>query len=153
MVHEDAVYQERLMKEVDVGDEGHDSAAASKGWFEQAEAALGDQMAAAGISAGPEEYSLNDLPINFPTTWDKAEYMDGRDWWVKKGGGVLEDYMKTKPFEGYTLFRGRDNPDPSKSTLRPVGTLKAIIRILDSDPRDEEEEFVSMRRLRLRTTR
>ncbi len=150
MVHEDAVYQERLMKEVDDGDEGHDSAAASKGWFEQAEAALGDQMAAAGISAGPEEYSLNDLPINFPTSWDKAEYMEGRDWWVKKGGGQLEDYMKTKPFEGYTLYRGRDNPDPSKANLRPVGTLKAIIRILDSDPRDEEEEFVSMRALEVK---
>ena len=68
--------------------------------------------------------------------------------YTKRGGGVLEDYLRTKPFEGYTLYRGKFHPDASKSTLRPVGALKAIIRVLDSDPREAEEgEFVSLRAL------
>lgn len=147
MVHEDAVFAERLMKEAVDIEEGGTGGAPNKSWWDAAEGALGDQLGDLGLNSGPEEYSLNDLPINFPTTWSNAEYLTGREWWLAKGGGSLEEYLRTKPFEGYQVYRGKFNPDPSKSTLRPVGMLKAIIRVLDSDPREAEDEFISMRAL------
>ncbi|EQC32228.1 hypothetical protein SDRG_09979 [Saprolegnia diclina VS20] len=37
--------------------------------------------------------------------YDTPPYFAGRDWWIQSGGKELEEYLKTKPFETYPLFR------------------------------------------------
>ncbi|OQR94853.1 dysferlin-like protein [Achlya hypogyna] len=37
--------------------------------------------------------------------YDTPAYFAGRDWWIHSGGRELEEYLKTKPFETYPLFR------------------------------------------------
>ena len=64
----------------------------------------------------------------------------------------MENYLKTKPFETYTVYRGKYHTNPSKSTLRPVGIFKGVIRVLDSDPTyvddgDPGEDFLSLKLL------
>ncbi|KAH9070578.1 hypothetical protein Ae201684P_002935 [Aphanomyces euteiches] len=38
-------------------------------------------------------------------SFDSPAYFHGRDWWIKLQGEELEDYLKTAPFESYSLFR------------------------------------------------
>ncbi|OQS05760.1 dysferlin [Thraustotheca clavata] len=37
--------------------------------------------------------------------YDTPAYYAGRDWWINSGGKELEEFLKTKPFESYPLFR------------------------------------------------
>lgn len=90
------------------------------------------------------EYKLSELPITFPSQWAAADYLQGREWWVKDGGLELEKYLKTRPFETYPVYRGKRHPNTAKSTLREVGHVKAIIRVLDEDPQFENEPFFPM---------
>jgi hypothetical protein len=93
-------------------------------------------------------YKLSDLPISFPSQWAAADYIKGREWWTEKHRGrELENYLKTKPFETYKLFRGKYNQKASKSTLRCVGIIKLIIRVLDANPAFEEQLFFPMKTL------
>lgn len=60
---------------------------------------------------------------------ESAPYLIGRDWWINtQGGGELEDYLKTKPFESYPLYRNR------MKRVSDVGTFKGMIQVLESDP-------------------
>lgn len=93
----------------------------------------------AGVSLEPEaeaQYKLSELDIDFPTQWAAADYVDGREWWLRDEGssGELEAYLKTRPFEAYPLMRGKYAPEASRSSLREVGVVKAIVRVLDEDP-------------------
>ena len=90
------------------------------------------------------DYKLSELPITFPSQWAAADYLQGREWWVAQGGLELERYLKTRPFETYPVYRGKRHPNPAKSTLREVGHVKAIIRVLDEDPQFENEPFFPM---------
>ena len=56
----------------------------------------------------------------------------------------MERYLKTRPFETYPVYRGKRHPNPAKSTLREVGHVKAIIRVLDEDPQFENEPLFPM---------
>jgi len=90
-----------------------------------------------GLLPGVEEegFKLSDLDISFPTQWAAADYLIGREWWTEdRRGQELENYLKTRPFELYEVFRGKHHPDPAKSTKRSVGFFKGIIRVLDQDP-------------------
>lgn len=93
------------------------------------------------VLLGETSYKLSELGIEFPTQWATADYIKGRDWWIRTGEEdadfsslELEKYLKTKPFETYALYRGRNDPNPAKSTLRQVGVLKAIVRVLEENP-------------------
>jgi hypothetical protein len=93
-------------------------------------------------------YKLSDLPISFPSQWAAADYIKGREWWTEKcRGKELEGYLKTKPFESYKIFRGKYDQNASKSTLRCVGIIKLIIRVLDVNPAFEEKPFFPMKTL------
>eukprot|EP00633_Aureoumbra_lagunensis_P005480 CAMPEP_0197308502 /NCGR_PEP_ID=MMETSP0891-20130614/6865_1 /TAXON_ID=44058 ORGANISM="Aureoumbra lagunensis, Strain CCMP1510" /NCGR_SAMPLE_ID=MMETSP0891 /ASSEMBLY_ACC=CAM_ASM_000534 /LENGTH=1990 /DNA_ID=CAMNT_0042792899 /DNA_START=20 /DNA_END=5992 /DNA_ORIENTATION=+ len=88
-----------------------------------------------GLGTEEEGFKLSDLDISFPTQWAAADFLEGREWWTEEHDGhELENYLKTKPFETYQVYRGRYHPDPSKSTLRSVGVFKGIVRVLDQDP-------------------
>ncbi|KAJ1449086.1 hypothetical protein M885DRAFT_622839 [Pelagophyceae sp. CCMP2097] len=95
--------------------------------------------------AGERKYKLSDLPIDFPTQWADAAHLRGRDWWVNdSGGNELEDFLKTRPLEVYTVYRGKHHPNAAKSTLRPVGVFKGLIRVLESDPKFEQAHFLPL---------
>lgn len=113
-------------------------------FFESIQARLNYATDYDAIVSGTTSYKLSELDIDFPTQWVTADYTQGREWWIdpsnddnQEDGGEsleLEHYLQTKPFETYYLYRGKHDPDPSKSTLRQVGYLKAIIRVLEENP-------------------
>ena len=139
---EDVMYrdeQERLALEA----AEEDAAERARHETSFSEMLLGHAAEAGGVDADVD-YKLSELPITFPSQWAAADYLNGRDWWIAKGGLELETYLGTKPFETYRVYRGRYHPNPTKSTRRCVGSVKAIIRVLDEDPQFEVEPFFPM---------
>ena len=137
-VLEDARYREELAlrEEAILHEQGEER----RGLLET----LGARLAAAadvGEAPGEPQYALKDLDIDFPSQWAAADFVDGREWWLHQESGELEKYLHTRPFETYTLYRGRRHPNPAKSTLREVGHVKAVIRVLDEDPQFSEPLF------------
>jgi len=144
MVREDAIYQaEQEQLAIEVAEENR-IAESSSGWgiVDMVEARIGDALAQ-NFDADVE-YKLSDLDIDFPSQWAVADYLAGREWWAEQGGLELEQYLKTKPFETYQVYRGRYHPNPAKSTLRAVGMVKAVVRVLDDDPQFEAEPLFPM---------
>lgn len=147
IIQEDALYieeRERQLREAaeagEVTDEGGD------GWLASAESDLLAQTPGAQLLAPQEDdYNLDELDIDFPTSWASSEFRTGRDWWVKKDGKELEDYLETEPFERYGLFRGVHHPNPEKSTLRQVGLFKGIIRVCETNPLEDAAPLIDMR--------
>mmetsp|Transcript_3699 Transcript_3699/g.10922 ORF Transcript_3699/g.10922 Transcript_3699/m.10922 type:complete len:1377 (-) Transcript_3699:822-4952(-) len=108
---------------------------------------VSDQVGAVS-TLSVSSYKLSDLPISFPSQWAAADFIKGREWWTEKyRGKELENYLKTKPFESYQIFRGKYDKSASKSTLRCVGIIKLIIRVLDVNPAFEEQPFFPMKTL------
>ncbi|KAJ8599790.1 hypothetical protein CTAYLR_004010 [Chrysophaeum taylorii] len=129
---EDVLYEEEVQRviEEEAAAEEH-----QRGFLAAIEARLANATDVDAMISGEEKYKLSELDIEFPTQWTDSDYLKGRDWWLRQQDALeLEHYLKTKPFETYTLYRGRHDPNPAKSTLRPVGELKAIVRILEEDP-------------------
>mmetsp|Transcript_20321 Transcript_20321/g.31021 ORF Transcript_20321/g.31021 Transcript_20321/m.31021 type:complete len:1900 (+) Transcript_20321:164-5863(+) len=106
----------------------------SRSYFQRTLASFGLGGELETILGGETTYKLSELGLEFPSQWAAAEYLHGRDWWLQQGGSELEHLLRTKPFENYTLIRGKYSADPRKRSLKPVGILKAIIRITDEDP-------------------
>ena len=49
--------------------------------------------------------------------------------------------LKNAALRDLPRLQGKRHPNPAKSTLREVGHVKAIIRVLDEDPQFENEPF------------
>ena len=149
MIYEDLLYeeeQERLAQELAAQDAAADNEIT---FLDMVEARLANATDVNALVDGDVHYKMSELPIAFPNQWAAADYIAGREWWMDdRGGTELENYLKTKPFETYPVYRGKYHPNPSKSTRRPVGLFKGIIRVLDSDPAFEEEPFFPMKLLR-----
>eukprot|EP01038_Epipyxis_sp_PR26KG_P011587 gene11587-15520_t len=81
--------------------------------------------------------------IGFPTAWSNADFLVGREDWIKNGAGTnLEDKFQTLPFENYDLFRGHISFNKfrrRKNTMMKVGLLKAVVRVCAKNPRFDEE--------------
>lgn len=94
-------------------------------------------------------YSINEQikrMLKIPTAWTSASYMKGRDEWVNSKlageGGELEDWLQFRPFENYDLYQGRigfTKVGKRRDTMRKVGTLKAVIRVVLNNPRNDDE--------------
>ena len=69
--------------------------------------------------------SSAEVGIDIPSSWVSKEWLEGRDSWIKKGGGEIEHYLTTSPFENYVLKRGCLKSNGQRSTLRDVGIFKA----------------------------
>ena len=149
MIYEDLLYeeeQERLAQELAAQDAAGENEIT---FLDMVEARLANATDVNALVDGDVHYKMSELPIAFPNQWAAADYIAGREWWMDdRGGTELENYLKTKPFETYPVYRGKYHPNPSKSTRRPVGLFKGIIRVLDSDPAFEEEPFFPMKLLR-----
>ena len=108
------------------------------GWWQVREETFYDEEA-------PPDVAQDQLPepgevgIDIPSSWVSKEWLEGRDAWIKKGGGELERYLATSPFENYVLKRGCMKPNgqvsvspKSRSGWREAGPRKARFVVLSA---------------------
>ena len=94
-----------------------------QGWWSAKEETYYDEEAPPDVAQAqlPEP---SDVGIDIPSSWVSKEWLEGRDAWIKKGGGEIERYLATSPFENYVLKRGCIKTNGQRSTLRDVGIFK-----------------------------
>ncbi|CAM9402960.1 unnamed protein product [Ectocarpus sp. 12 AP-2014] len=123
-------------------------------WYEQL--IKGGGKALGAIDAEEEEsWTLEELNIDFPNEWASNEFLEGRNWWLKRdgGGNEIENFLKNAPFENYPLFLGAEKLKGGvrlfrQTSRRKVGLLKGLVAVSESPPDPESSEFVDMRLLR-----
>lgn len=70
------------------------------------------------------------MGIDIPDTWAAKEWLEDRDHLLNHNINTVEDYLKTKPFETYPLFKGALKSNGT-SSIREVGKFKGIIAITE----------------------
>ena len=119
MILEDRAFAERI----DAGELEPKQLLEEPGWWSAKEEAFYDEEALPDVAQAqlPEPA---DVGIDIPSSWVSKEWLEGRDSWIKKGGGEIEHYLMTSPFENYVLKRGCLKTNGQRSTLRDVGIFK-----------------------------
>ncbi|CBN80088.1 conserved unknown protein [Ectocarpus siliculosus] len=165
-IEEDQVYRREMARRRVSGDER--AAAGDPGkrggverpaghapaWYEQL--IKGGGKALGAIDAEEEDrWTLEELNIDFPNEWASNEFLEGRNWWLKRdgGGNEIENFLKNAPFENYPLFLGAEKLKGGvrlfrQTSRRKVGLLKGLVAVSESPPDPESSEFVDMRLLR-----
>ncbi|CAM9226495.1 unnamed protein product, partial [Choristocarpus tenellus] len=102
-----------------------------------------------------ENWTLEELGIDFPKEWASSEFLEGRNWWINqdKGGNEIENFLRTAPFENYPLFLGAEKFKGGlrigrQRSHRRVGILKGLIIVSEHAPDLARSDFVDMRLLR-----
>ncbi|CAM9162703.1 unnamed protein product [Scytosiphon promiscuus] len=137
-----------------VSGKGGEKSALAPPWYEQL--IKGGGKALGAIDTEEEDrWTLEELGIDFPAEWASNEFLEGRNWWLKRdgGGNEIENFLKNAPFENYPLFLGAEKLKGGvrlfrQMSRRKVGLLKGLVVVSENPPDPETSEFVDMRLLR-----
>ncbi|CAM9189853.1 unnamed protein product, partial [Laminaria digitata] len=102
-----------------------------------------------------DKWTLDELNIDFPKEWASSEFLEGRNWWLKRdgGGNEIESFLKKAPFENYPLFLGAMKFKTGirmfrQMQRRKVGLLKGLVIVSESPLDPNVSEFIDMSLLR-----
>ena len=119
MILEDRPFAERM----EDGGSAANVLKEGQGWWSAKEETYYDEEAPPDVAQAQLPEPL-EVGIDIPSSWVSKEWLQGRDTWIKKGGGEIERYLATSPFENYVLKRGCIKTNGQRSTLRDVGIFK-----------------------------